>query len=300
MNRSLKLTLAAGLTAAALTGVALAAPAPVPQRTPGAMFQSDTSTPIPGDVTAMKQALNAPSVVKFHVLVVDSAEGEDRTAYLDRVAQAWSMPGQADLLLVLFAKENWDIRFYMGANFRAKGVTVEEMLTMVRRHYLAKSQKGDVGGGLADLVNAINQRMGTPQAAAKPEATTPAAAPLTVPDPWHGADGRQTAAGQVEIGLGLLRAYLEQFRTGAVPEQRRLLDFRIYEEKMNVWEGSDTDRLVLMVKYDVLPALSNSDWIAGNGVVGENGWMVNKVGFLVAIRDREAKVWKFGGLGTAP
>ena len=56
---------------------------------------------------------------------------------------------------------------FRSANFRAAGVDVDEMLTLVRTHYLDGKREGDVAGALADLVEAVNQRMGA-EAAAEP------------------------------------------------------------------------------------------------------------------------------------
>lgn len=74
-----------------------------------------TRQDLPGDAKALEQALQAASPVKYKVLVIDSTEGED----LDRVAESWGQPKADTLLLVLFTQDNYDLRFYMGANFRA-------------------------------------------------------------------------------------------------------------------------------------------------------------------------------------
>jgi uncharacterized membrane protein YgcG len=267
-----------------------AATRPVPAYQPTAALQNPAGLTLPGDMRALERALQAQGPVTYKVLVVDSTDGEDKTDYLDRVAAAWKQPAPDTLLLILFTQENYNIRFYMGANFRAKGVSVEEMLGMVRAQYFAGVHKGDVAGGLVSLIGAVNQRMGG-TATAEPSMTG-----LTVADPFYG--GRHTAAGQLEIAKGLLTAYLNQFKADSVAEGSRLKGFRFNDNDLNVTQGSDTDRLVFLVKYDVLPVIANSAWFAGNGVAGEGGWIVGKTQFMTVVK--EGGVWRLQGLGTSP
>ena len=140
-------------------GGAHAAVRPVPENLPRAALQNTTGKPLPGDAAAPEAALAAPGPVQVKILVVDSTEGEDRTAYLDRVAEKWGVPGPDVLCLVLFTEDNFNIRFYMGASFRAAGVDVDEMLGLVRSHYLDGKRHGDVAGAPADLIGAENRRM---------------------------------------------------------------------------------------------------------------------------------------------
>lgn len=163
MLRSFKLALLAGLLVAMVSGIAYAATRPVPEQVPGAKLQNTVGTQLPGDQAALDRYLNAAGPVNYKILVIETTDGEDKTAYLDRVAATWDEPKENTLLLVLFKQDNWDIRFFMGARFGQAKVSVNEMLTLVRQQYLARSQKGDVAGGLAALMEAVNQRMSAAQ-----------------------------------------------------------------------------------------------------------------------------------------
>ncbi len=294
MIRSIRIAAVTVLTTAMLAGVAYAAMRPVPQNQPSAHLQNPAVLSLPGDVNRLEQVLQAPGPVNYKVLVIDSTDGEDKTAYLDRVAGEWNHPGADTLLLVLFTADNYDIRFFMGANFRANGVTVEEMLGLVRSQYFTGVRLGDVAGGLVSLVEAVNQRMGA--------APTPAAEAwspkmdMTVTDPFGGP--RHSAAGQGQIVKALLTAYLSQFKAAAVPEQERLQDFRFDESALNVTAGSDTDALTFLIKYDVLPVSASSAWMAGNGQPSEDGWIVGKTQYMVAVR--HGALWRLEGLITSP
>lgn len=159
MNRAIRLTVALATMVACSVGVAYAAMRPVPENLPEVALQNTTGVQLPGDAVALDEALSAPGPVQYKILVIDSTEGEDPTAYLDRVAAEWGVPGPDTLYLIICTEDNFNIRFYMGANFRAAGVDVEEMLTLVRTHYLAGKRDGDVAGALADLIGAVNRRM---------------------------------------------------------------------------------------------------------------------------------------------
>lgn len=165
MNRVLRVTVAAGMMAAVMAGVTYAANRPVPANEAEKVIQNVTGTALPGDANALHQALMGIGPVKYKILVVDTIEGEDRTAYLDRVAAEWGQPGADTLLLVIYGDGNYDIRFYMGGIFVKQGVSVDEMLGLVRTKYLPKARNGNASGGLADLVEAVNQRLGSGTAA---------------------------------------------------------------------------------------------------------------------------------------
>ena len=159
VKRVIRLTLALAAILACSVGAAYAAARPVPENLPDVALQDTTEAGLPGDVAALEAALAAEGPVQYKILVIDSTEGEDPTAYLDRVAAEWGVPGPDTLYLIIFTGDNYNMRFYMGANFRAAGVDVDEMLALVRTHYLAGKREGDVAGALADLIGAVNLRM---------------------------------------------------------------------------------------------------------------------------------------------
>jgi uncharacterized membrane protein YgcG len=145
----------------AITGgaTALADGAPVPSIQKDQTVQSVNKAALPGDQQRLLDSLSASGPVKYRILLVDSVNGEDPTAYLDRVAASWGLPPADTLYLVIYTGDNYNLRFYMGANFRVKGVTVDEMLKMTRETYFAKNRQGKATEGLVDLIQAVNKRM---------------------------------------------------------------------------------------------------------------------------------------------
>lgn len=306
MLRPLKVTAVALAATALLTGIAYAAPRAIPAATPGAL-QNSANLSLPGDVKSLEQILAVQGPINYKILVIDSIEGEDKTAYLDRVAAEWGQPAKDTLLLIVYTADNYDLRFYMGASFRANGVSVDEMLKLAREQYFATKRQGDVAGGLAKLISAVNQRMSVAAATATaPTANDNATegAPVkeptmqgfTVPDPFGGGE-RQTAAGQLQIAEGLLTAYLSQFKDHAIHEWDRLKEFRWDPNKLLPIYASD-DELEFEIKYDVLPASPKTAWFAGNGERGENGWIVNKSQFMLV--QKVGDKWALKALATSP
>lgn len=114
---------------------------------------------LPGDTTDLEKALQAKGPVKYKLLLVDTVHDEDPTDYLDRVAEKWGLPAADTLYLVIYTQQNYNLRFYMGAEFRAKGVSVDEMLKITRETYFAKNREGKTVEGLLDLMHFIDKRM---------------------------------------------------------------------------------------------------------------------------------------------
>jgi len=150
MFRFVKTGLLAVLAVSILTGVSCAAMSPIPEKQPVVMQPVGR---IPGDVQAMEAIRQGEAPFQIKILVADSADGEDRTEYLDRVATARGGPAADTLLLLLFKEHNWDTRFSMG-------LTLEEMLGLVRQHYLPGARAGEPASGLADYLKAVIERMG--------------------------------------------------------------------------------------------------------------------------------------------
>lgn len=130
----------------------------VPARQEGSLVQL-SATPLTGDVAALEQKLAQAGPVRYRILVVDDANGSDKNDYVGLLATKWNEPRADTLLLVIFAREGFDIRFYMGTNFHTKGVTVADLLGMIRGQYFPKTSKGDAAGGLIALIQAVDQRM---------------------------------------------------------------------------------------------------------------------------------------------
>jgi hypothetical protein len=65
-----------------------------------------------------------------------------------------------------------------------------------------------------------------------------------------------------------------------------LSDGTLQEFKINNIELYDLEflRNIWTIEYSVLPKDGHSEWIAGNGEFGENGWIVNKSLFAYAVK----------------
>lgn len=136
-----------------------ATPAPAPAA-PAGSTPSSLSEEIPfKDAGLVRQAISAPSPVTYRVVNLGPTGGADKTQVLDEYMAKHQLPGQTDLVLVVFGGDGYDIRFGMGAIFREKGIGVEEMLGLVRSAYFPEVRKGQPEAGLAALVQQINLRV---------------------------------------------------------------------------------------------------------------------------------------------
>lgn len=307
MYRALRLSAAALAMTAVFAGVAYAAIRPVPENQPQVTLQNTTEAQLPGDGAALEEALKQSSPVQYKILVIDSTDEEDKTDYLDRVAEKWGLPGPDMLYLVIYTKENYDIRFYMGASFRTAGVTVDEMLGLVRTHYLAQKRDGDVSGALAELIAAVNHRMSQPASAAARTDSTSAVAPSTstgqpIVSPSYtvlnsfAAEGRRTAVEELELAKGLLTPYFADLKAAALPDNQRLLDYRWDEAQIHTLEA-DEARIVYAITYDVLPvAGADSVWAARGGETGTDGWIVGIEQYMTVVK--EGDLWRLDGFST--
>ena len=149
-----------------------------PQPTPGPPPSEDPTTPsspdeppeestepdpevpdLPGDLEALKEALRVESPITYTIIIARDAPREmDKTDYLDQMLAEQGYPGKNEILLVLFPADNYNIRFAMGALVFDRKISLQQMLEMVQNQYLPRSRQGDPAGGLAALINAINER----------------------------------------------------------------------------------------------------------------------------------------------
>lgn len=226
------------------------------------VIKDETRRPLPGDLDRLERELLYSSSVKYRILVVEDSGSMDKTAYLDKVAAEWGEPKADTMLLVIYARDNHDIRFFMGANLARQGATVDGMVKLLRTHYFPWSQRGDVAGGLARFLAAVNDRYGESM-------SFPAAAP-EVP-----ADVRAAITAR-------MNRYLAPFLSAEQPDQKRLKAARLEELSLMADGGSP----VYMAVYSVLPAVqSGTDWVAGSGRLEPDGWVSRKVLLLRAFRE---------------
>lgn len=125
-----------------------------PSATPPAAVTVD----LPGDKAALTAALSEHVNLQYQIVMAE-VKGGDKDAHLDKLLADKKWPDSSMMVLVVYTDANYDIRFAMGADFFAKKVTVDEVLSLVRTTYLPKARQSDPAGGLADLIRAVDQRM---------------------------------------------------------------------------------------------------------------------------------------------
>jgi len=236
------------LVAVGLLGGAavVAAPPAVPAKSQSALALA-SSEPLPGNMARLQQELAVHSSIRYKILVMDDAGGYNLTDYIDRVADAWGEPAPDTLLLVLFAKENYNIRFFMGANLTQQGATVESMLKLLWSAYFPKSQTGDVAGGLARLISEMNYeysgKMGFPPT------------------------NKQITGDAQKAITKWVNQYLHPFLLRTQPDHVRADSVGVEELRMvgeNLYE----------ITYMVQPAVAKgSDWLS-KGKLDERGWVM--------------------------
>ncbi len=268
---------------------ASAAP-PGPEALAGPALQNRSGRELPGDLSRLAATLAAEGPVRYRILVVASAEGEDLTGYLDRVVAQWGPPEPDMLYLLIFAEQNYNIRFYMGADFRTSGVDVDEMINLVYANYLLGKRDGDVAGALARLIGAVNRRM---------------AGECLVYTPYYSPGLRRSAALDAQTVDALLRCYFAGQEAEAFPDDQRPLDARwdpglvraIGELQADPADGPDAGaRLLFEVPFDVLPAAgADSVWAKQGGEPGADRWITGLRWRLTVAQ--EGKFWRLERFG---
>lgn len=244
MRSSLRLIALAVIMALCFAGVAMADGPVVPAPNSGEIQ-------LPGDMAALQKALAVSSPVKYRILTVDDSGGLPLTDYLDQVAASLNEPQPDTLLLVIYRESNYDIRFYMGANFRGYRISVDDMLSLVRTKYLVRSQQGDPAGGLADLIAAVNASAGTPEGMQFP-----------VFDPT------------IDLATRLaITQFANDWLTGFIKPGA---DPALAAKSVGLDSLEKVDQSYKIV-FSVLPANANSAWLAGSGTPGPDGWVHGKV-----------------------
>lgn len=132
--------------------------APVAAELPKAAKGNTLAGELPGDSAALKAALAQQSTVSFQIVTAGEAVS-DKDSYLDNLLTQRKWPEDSMFVVVVFSKDNYDLRFAMGADFHKRNVSVAEMLDLVRGSYFPKARAGDPSGGLTDLLKAVRHRM---------------------------------------------------------------------------------------------------------------------------------------------
>ena len=122
----------------------------------------------------------------------------------------------------------------------------------------------------------------------------------TKTDPFSQTTSSAWVQAAVEDGRRLFTEYLKSF-IGPTPGGKSLKDFKVLGATLNRAQESDSG-IAVRVRYSLLPIYSNDKgtnwWLAGNGTVLEDGWVVNKV--AVVLVELEDGRWVMKGIGTGP
>lgn len=97
------------------------------------------------------------------------------------------------------------------------------------------------------------------------------------------------------IGLKLINAYLEHFKATTIPDHERLQGYKV--NKLEITNQS-ANVFNFYVDYAVQGVSKNTDWVAGNGIVKDNGLIENKVWFVRVSKD--GNTYSMTGAGTSP
>jgi hypothetical protein len=109
---------------------------------------------IPGNSKALEAALSSPATLSYKIEIVNEPVADPAKYLDDRLAKG--APGANELLFVLFAGNNWNLHFGLGAMNPPLGA--DQVYAQVKALYQPKAKAGDPAGGLADLVNGLNHR----------------------------------------------------------------------------------------------------------------------------------------------
>jgi hypothetical protein len=77
---------------------------------------------------------------------------------------------------------------------------------------------------------------------------------------------------KLSISNSLIKEYLNSYESDDKKEDVRLLDYRINKLTLSSKNIIGTD-FSFTVRYSVQAVSSNSVWFAGNGTLGDNGWV---------------------------
>lgn len=118
-----------------------------------------------------------------------------------------------------------------------------------------------------------------------PVSDTPVSAENGLPIAYSSvpAEDFQTAAPQ-EVLLVLFHLYLDQYQTETTPTDIQIADYKIDDFSMDAsyQEKSQEQQVswIARVTFSILPAQSKTNWMAGNGKMGTDGWIHSKALFI--------------------
>lgn len=97
------------------------------------------------------------------------------------------------------------------------------------------------------------------------------------------------------VARSLLEKYLKHYMENSIPEAERLKAFRIKEIKLQ--EKNDSG-FVYTAEFSVQGVAKNTSWVAGNGIVKNDGWIEDKFMFIKVVQ--KGNTYTMKKWGTSP
>lgn len=97
------------------------------------------------------------------------------------------------------------------------------------------------------------------------------------------------------VANNLITMYLEHYKTASdAPDNLKLKDYKI--KKAEVYQ-TDKEGFMFNAIFSVLPEMDGA-YVAGNGIIGDNGWVNDKCLFVKVSKDNNTYKWV--DWGTSP
>lgn len=97
------------------------------------------------------------------------------------------------------------------------------------------------------------------------------------------------------VARSLLEKYLKHYMENSIPEPERLKAFKIKEIKLQ--EKNDSG-FVYTAEFSVQGVDENTSWVAGNGIVKNDGWIEDKYMFIKVAK--KGNTYTMKEWGTSP
>ncbi|GIP39103.1 hypothetical protein J31TS4_23830 [Paenibacillus sp. J31TS4] len=216
-----------------------------------------------GGKTQVEQAAAGPDYT-FHVLTVDSLNGEQPAVYAEKVYRAWGLTSRDVLLLIAKNERRTEMNFNnpellarLDAKYRLGNQSIGQLVTET---FNPEAQRGDFAAGTIAVMKAVHNLptlQAVPSAPAPDRTARPTAAPGSVPSGTSGTQERSAApllalfAGVLVLAalvyLGVCLYKRSQLKRTAGQAQALLVDIARASEALKPFDGlvqGSTERIV--------------------------------------------------------
>jgi hypothetical protein len=100
---------------------------------------------------------------------------------------------------------------------------------------------------------------------------------------------------KLSISNNLIKEYLNSYKLDNKKEDEKLLDYRINKLTLDSKNIIGTD-FSFTVRFSVQAVNSNSVWFAGNGTLGNNGWIDDKYKEVTVVKEKGKYIIKTIGV----